>query len=228
MLDSLTRRFGADYRVVPYLSPCSALAGVRKSKEENEEIALVIADQRMPEMTGRELLGRVRSIVPTAFARRMGPPRSVAYDTSSLCSRRIGKLPLQAVGTRGNTSISVYWGVLWTQVQRPGMELIRVIGDDQSTRSREIRELLNRNGIPYGFHQTGSISANRLIGQRGTKIKAMPALFLHDGTVLFDPTDAEIMDAVGESPRALTCDVAVAGVGPAELTAAVYAGSEGL
>src|SRR5262249_31397920 len=111
----------------------------------------------------------------------MGPPRSVAYDTSSLCSRRIGKLPLQAVGTRGNTSISVYWGVLWTRVHRPGMELIRVIGDDQSTRSREIRELLNRNGIPYGFHQTGSISANRLIGQRGTKIKAMPALFLHDG-----------------------------------------------
>jgi response regulator RpfG family c-di-GMP phosphodiesterase len=52
MLDALTRRFGADYRVVPYLSPCSALAGVRKSKEENEEIALVIADQRMPEMTG--------------------------------------------------------------------------------------------------------------------------------------------------------------------------------
>jgi NADPH-dependent 2,4-dienoyl-CoA reductase/sulfur reductase-like enzyme len=56
----------------------------------------------------------------------------------------------------------------------------------------------------------------------------MPALFLHDGTVLFDPTDAEIMDAVGECPRALTCDVAVVGAGPAGLTAAVYAGSEGL
>src|SRR5262249_15448830 len=104
----------------------------------------------------------------------------------------------------------------WTRIHRPGMELIRVVGDDQSTRSREIRELLNRNGIPFGFHQTGSISANRLIEQRGAEIKAMPALFLHDGTILFDPTDAEIMDAVGESP------------GPAGLTAAVYAGSEGL
>ena len=59
MLDALTRRFGADYRVVPYLSPCSDM-GVCKSKEENEEIALVIADQRMPEMTGREFLGRIR------------------------------------------------------------------------------------------------------------------------------------------------------------------------
>src|SRR6516162_10271240 len=36
------------------------------------------------------------------------------------------------------------------------------------------------------------------------------------------------MDAVGESPRPLTCDVAVVGAGPAGLTAAVYAGSEGL
>jgi ribulose 1,5-bisphosphate synthetase/thiazole synthase len=52
----------------------------------------------------------------------------------------------------------------------------------------------------------------------------MPALVLHDGTVLFDPTDAEIMDAIGESPRALTCDVAVVGAGPAGLTAAFHPG----
>jgi hypothetical protein len=38
MLDALTRRFGADYRVVPYLSPCSALAGVCKSKEEMKRL----------------------------------------------------------------------------------------------------------------------------------------------------------------------------------------------
>jgi thioredoxin reductase (NADPH) len=77
MLDALTRRFDADYRVVPYLSSCDALAGVRKSKEENEEIALVIAAQRMPEMTGREFLSSVRS-------------RSITDGTSSLRSRRAG------------------------------------------------------------------------------------------------------------------------------------------
>ena len=36
------------------------------------------------------------------------------------------------------------------------------------------------------------------------------------------------MDAVGESPTDLSCDVAVVGAGPAGLTAAMYAGSEGL
>jgi thioredoxin reductase (NADPH) len=66
MLDALTRRFGGDYRVVPHLSARAALVAVTKIKEEKEEIALIIADQRMPEMTGREFFGQVRSVVPTA------------------------------------------------------------------------------------------------------------------------------------------------------------------
>ena len=56
----------------------------------------------------------------------------------------------------------------------------------------------------------------------------MPVVFFHDGAVLVDPSNAQIMDAVGESPRELSCEVAVVGAGPAGLTAAVYAGSEGL
>src|SRR5215471_12978460 len=233
ILDALTRRFGADYRVVPYLSPYSALAGVRKSKEENDEIALVIADQRMPEMTGREFLGRIRAIVPTAKRALLVEWGDREVSSTILQACALGELDNYLYKPWAPAEIHLYpfigeFLAEWTRIHRPGMELIRIVGDDQSPRSHEIRELLNRNGIPYGFHQKGSVSANRLIEQRGTEIEALPALFLHDGTVLFDPTDAEIMDAVGESPRALTCDVAVVGAGPAGLTAAVYAGSEGL
>jgi thioredoxin reductase (NADPH) len=116
----------------------------------------------------------------------------------------------------------------WTRVNRPGMELIHIVGDEQVPRSNEIRELLNRNGIPYGFHQVGSVPANRLIEERGAEIATLPAVFLLDGSVLVNPTDAQIMDGVGESPHELSCEVAVVGAGPAGLTAAVYAGSEGL
>ena len=116
----------------------------------------------------------------------------------------------------------------WTRAHRPGMELIRIVGDEQSPRSHEIRELLNRNGIPFSFHQAGSVPTNRLVQERGAELTALPAVFLHDGSVLTDPTDAQIMDAVGESPPELLCEVAIVGAGPAGLTAAVYAGSEGL
>jgi thioredoxin reductase (NADPH) len=108
------------------------------------------------------------------------------------------------------------------------MELIYVVGDEQATRSNEIRELLNRNGIPFGFYEVGSEPANRLIMERGAEVATFPAIFLHDGAILENPTDAQIMDAVGETSHELSCDVAVVGAGPAGLTAAVYAGSEGL
>ena len=87
---------------------------------------------------------------------------------------------------------------------------------------------LTRNGIPHGFHEAGSPAANRLVEERGAQGSVLPVVFLHDGYVLANPTDAEIMDAVGERPGDLLCDVAVIGAGPAGLTSAVYAGSEGL
>jgi len=66
MLGALTRRFGGDYRVISYLSARAALDVICAIKEKGEEIALVIADQRMPEIPGRDFLGRVRSIMPMA------------------------------------------------------------------------------------------------------------------------------------------------------------------
>ncbi|MGA7799526.1 MAG: hypothetical protein WCC36_01830 [Gammaproteobacteria bacterium] len=72
MLDALTRRFGGDYRVEPHLSPRTALQAVTRLKEDGGEIALVIADQWMPEMTGNDFLGRVRAVEPTA--KRGTPP----------------------------------------------------------------------------------------------------------------------------------------------------------
>ena len=66
ILDALTRRFGGDYRIVPHLSAPTALDAVSRIKADGEELALVIADQWMPEMTGSEFLGRVRSIEPMA------------------------------------------------------------------------------------------------------------------------------------------------------------------
>jgi thioredoxin reductase (NADPH) len=232
LLDALTRRFGGDYRVMPHLSARAALDAICKSKEE-EEIALVIADQRMPEMMGREFLARARSITPTAKRALMVAWGDREASPSILQACALGELDNYLYKPWAPAEIHLYpliseFLAEWTRIYRPGMELIRIVGDAQSARSNEIRELLNRNGVPYGFHPAGSVPANRLVEERGAELTAMPVVFLHDGTVLVDPTDAEIMDAIGESPHELACDVAVVGAGPAGLTAAVYAGSEGL
>ena len=116
----------------------------------------------------------------------------------------------------------------WTRLHRPAMELIHLVGDERSARSNEIRELLERNGIPYGFHHTTSSDGHSTGGGARRRAHARSGAVPARRLVLADPTDAQIMDAIGESPHELSCDVAVVGGGPAGLTAAVYAGSEGL
>ena len=233
MLDALTRRFGGDYQVVSYLSARAALDMVIKSKQENEEIALVIADQRMPDMPGREFLGRVRSIVPSAKRALMVDWGDRDASPTILQACALGELDNYLYKPWIPAEIHLYPYISeflaeWTRIHRPGLELIRVIGDNDAIRSNAIRDLLDRNGVPYGFYDVGSSVATRLIEERGANVTRLPAVFLHDGSVLLDPTDAEIMDGVGESPSELSCDVAIVGAGPSGLAAGVYAGSEGL
>ena len=218
---------------MPHLSASAALSAVRQATEEGEEVALVISDQRMPEMTGREFLGRVRSIVPSAKRALMVAWGDHEASPTILQACALGELDNYLYKPWVPAEIHLYpfigeFLAEWTRIHRPGLELIHIVGEERSARCHAIRELLERNGIPYGFHEVGSPVALRLVEQRGMALTRMPAVFFHDGTVLFDPTDAQIMDTVGESPGELECDVAIVGAGPSGLAAAVYTGSEGL
>jgi DNA-binding NtrC family response regulator len=66
LLDALVRRYGADYRVTSQLSAAAALKDLARMRDEGEPVALVIADQWMPEMNGIDLLGRAHEIHPSA------------------------------------------------------------------------------------------------------------------------------------------------------------------
>lgn len=233
MLDALTRRFGGDYRIEPHLSPRAALDAVQRHKADGEEIALVIADQWMPEMTGNEFLGEVRMIEPTAKRALIVSWGDHEASPVILQACALGQLDNYLYKPWAPAEVHLYPYVSeflaeWTRLHRPGMELIRIVGDEFSPRANEIRELLDRNGIPYGFLPVGTPQADQFVSERGAFGKALPLVFLLDGTYLENPSDPQIMDGVGESPVDLQCDLAVVGGGPAGLTAAVYAGSEGL
>jgi thioredoxin reductase (NADPH) len=89
---------------------------------------------------------------------------------------------------------------------------------------------LHQGGIPFEFHSESSDAGKALLAETGQDGRRLPVVRIHPGQVFADPTDAEVVEALGFEARPvdLECDVAIVGAGPSGLSAAVYAASEGL
>jgi thioredoxin reductase (NADPH) len=232
--DALERRFGADYRIVAHASASSALDAIVAMKSGGEEVALVIADQWMPEMKGLELLARVRELdASTKRGLLVGwGDREAAPTILSGCA--FGELDNYLLKPWSPAEVHLYPAVSeflaeWTSAQRPRMELLRVVGERPSRRSHEICELLERSGVPHGFYDARSDEGRRLLADTALGACPLPVVLFPEGRALAAPTNTEISDALGETTLAeRDCDLLVVGAGPAGLAAAVYGASEGL
>ena len=105
-----------------------------------------------------------------------------------------------------------------------------MIGGEHHARSHEIRDLLTRNSVPFGFHRSESAAGLAALRRLGLRSDQGPVVAFYSGTVLIDPTNAEVGQALGVDvrPPERTYDVLIVGAGPAGLAAAVYGASEGL
>jgi thioredoxin reductase (NADPH) len=117
----------------------------------------------------------------------------------------------------------------WTRLNSPGFAMVRIVGDRWDRHSFTVRDALERNNVPYAFHDRGSLEGAELL-QRLDQVPDQPVLFLADGRVLTSYTRADVAAALGAQvrPRHSAYDLVVAGGGPAGLSAAVYGVSEGL
>lgn len=234
LLDALVRRFGGDYRIIPHLSALAALGELERLRAEGEELALVIADQWMPEMKGVELLGRVHDLAPNAKRLLIVAWGDRHAGGSILKGCAFGQLDNYLLKPWVPPEVHLYPAVNdtladWMRAHGPRMELVRVVGEDPSRRSHEVQELLERNGIPHGFCVPQSKDGQRLLAETGLSEAQLPIVTLQDGRALVNPTNAELLDALGASSlKDRRCDLAVVGAGPAGLAAAVYGASEGL
>jgi thioredoxin reductase (NADPH) len=231
----LRKRYGADYQVVATRSVGAALEALGGLRGTGRQVALVLAGQWLPGGTGTELLARVRQVHPSARRVLLISWGDQASLEPMLEATVLGDIDGYVVRPGPSPDERFHRFVTeqldeWGRSNLPGLEVVRVVGDEWAPRSHELRELLGRNGVPFGFYPAGSPDGQRLLAGAGAAGSARPAVVLFDGQVLSDPSNAEVAQAIGvqTQPGEGRYDVTVIGAGPAGLAAAVYGASEGL
>jgi thioredoxin reductase (NADPH) len=230
----LRKRYGADYQVLsagPADDPVRLLAGLR---DGGRPVSIVLAGPSVPGMTGTELLARVRQFHPAAKCLLLTGWQYGPASEEILQAIALGHIdeyvvrPVTVPDERFHLAVTELLED-WARSNRPRFEVVRVVGEEWAARSHEIRDLLDRNAVPFGFYSVDTEQGQALLRQAGPDV-ALPVIRLFDGPVLANPSNTEMAEALGVKtrPGAAQYDVAVIGAGPAGLAAAVYGASEGL
>src|SRR4051794_5038776 len=228
----LRRRYGESYRIVRAESGAQALDALRQMKLRGDALAVLLADYRMPEMSGLQFLEHAMDLYPAA--RRV---LLTAYADTSAAIEAINVVDLDYYLLKPwDPPEEKLYPVIDAQLEswrssdfRPVPE-VKLVGHRWSARSSEVREFLARNQVPYHWYTSESAEGQRLLSAAGVDSRSIPLVVAADGTASVAPSDAELAQQVGLSttPSSDFYDLVVVGGGPAGLGAAVYGASEGL
>ncbi|BDH55360.1 FAD-dependent oxidoreductase [Tsukamurella sp. PLM1] len=228
----LRRTYGDEYRIVRAESGEQALEALKELKLRGDLVAAILADYRMPQMTGLEFLEAAMDVYPGA--RRL---LLTAYADTGAAIEAINVVDLDHYLLKPwDPPEEKLYPVIDAQLEawlcsdhRPVPET-KVVGHRWSARSSEVREFLARNQIPYRWYTAESTEGQRLLAAAGSDGQLLPLVAAADGTALCAPSDSELAEHVGlnTTPAEEFYDLVVIGAGPAGLGAAVYGASEGL
>lgn len=231
----LEQRYGTDYDVRAESSPAGAERLLDELAGSGCDVALVLADHWIRDLSGSELLSRVRATHPTARRgllirwgdRRVAEPilQAMALGWFDQYLPKPGDPP-----DEGFHSIVEGMLAAWARSRGLGFAPVVIVGDGRSHRVHELRDLFTRNGLLHRAHAPDDPEGAELLRAAGVAEGSGPVVFVLDGPPLVDPSNMTIADAlgVGGPEEDGSCDVVILGGGPAGLGAAVYAASEGL
>lgn len=230
----LRRHFGKEYRIIKASSGQEALDTAKQLKTRNEPVALMVSDQRMPQMSGTEFLRDAMQFYPEARKVLL-----TAYADTDAAIQSINDIGLDHYLMKPWTPAEQnLYPVLedlladWQATVDLPFDGIRVAGTLWSPHSHSIKDFLSRNQVAYQWLDIEvNAEAEQLVkGVYGEDAVKLPVIFFPDGEILTQPSTTELADKIGMHSSASQpfYDLAIIGGGPAGLGAAVYGASEGL
>ncbi len=227
----LTHSYGDRYRVLAAGSGGEGLRILDALLRRREEAALLISDQRMPEMTGIEFFA--------ATLRRFPATRRVlltAYADTEAAISAINRVRLDHYLVKPweppeERLYPVVDELLedWEASRQPPWRGIEVVGYRFAPATHRLRDFLTRHHQPFRFIDVEREAVEREAGVE-PRPDELPTVVLPDDTRLVRPTLERLAGALGlRTTASRPCyDLAIVGGGPAGLAAAVYGSSEGL
>jgi thioredoxin reductase (NADPH) len=229
----LRRGFGEHYRILRATSGAEALELLKELRTRGDQVALLVADQRMPGMSGTEYLVQARQVVPDAKRVLLTAYADTEAAIAAINEVALDYYLLKPWDPPEEQLYPVLEDLLETWRSGAALESggVRVIGHRFSKDSHELRDFLARNRVPSRWldvERDGE--ARELLAVAGVDADRLPVALLEDGAVLERPTVLELAERLGVSaqPASDHYDLVIVGGGPAGLAAAVYGASEGL
>ncbi len=232
----LRRQYAEDYRVLRADSGGAALEALRGLKRRNAPVALLMADQRMPQMTGVEFLAQAMTLFPDAKRVLLTAYADTDAAIDAINSAKIDHYLMKPWDPPEERLYPALSDLLsdWRASFRPPFEGVRVLGTRWSPQSYSVREFLARSQAPYQWLDVETADRDaevrRLLESIGADASRLPVVLFEDGSSLCQPTTGEVAEKLGlrVRPGLAFYDLAIIGGGPAGLAAGVYGASEGL
>lgn len=189
-----------------------------------EDVALIAADLRLPGMDGVAFLERAQELHRQAsrvllltmdrYHTRLPFTESATLQQATA----LGRIDFWIVKGWVTPEESLYPQVqealsAWTITHRPHHVMYRIVGEQWVPRSHDLRETLSRNGVPFAFYPVDSPQGQQLLRDFSVDPAGLPALIRHDGSVLHNPSFADIASAHGieVQPADQVYDLAILG-----------------
>ncbi len=229
----LRRGFGERFRILRASSGTEALKLLGELRARGDQIAMLIADQRMPGMPGTEYLVQARKIAPDAKRVLLTAYADTEAAISAINEVALDYYLLKPWDPPEEQLFPVVEDLLTTWESGAALEAggVRIVGHRFSKESHDLRDFLVRNRVPARWLDVErDAEARELLQVAGVDADRLPVVLLEDGSVLERPTVLELAERLGVAvaPAEDHYDLVVVGGGPAGLAAAVYGASEGL